>query len=414
MSLNLVDTVKSLFTNEIISKAASSLGETEGGISKAISGIVPLIIGSIVSKATSGEHGATNILQLAKDAAGSGILSNLGNLFTSNGDASYLSAGFDTLKGLLGDKLSSVLRSVSDYAGVKESSVSSLMSAAAPTALGVLGQHVQQTGLNTGSLVHTLSTEKDKIIAALPAGLGSVGGMLGLASVGSGIGKVSNATNNYAEDAKEKKDGGIKFILPLLLGILVVGLLIYLFKGCNEGMKDGEANKDSAQVQTDTVAAPDSPVSIKVKLPDGTELDAYKGGIEDQLVAFLMTDYAKLGEDSLKKRWFDFDNVNFKTGSAEITAESQHQIDNITAILKAFPKSKIKIGGYTDKTGDEAINKKVSGDRATSVKAALEKAGVGGQVIGADGYGSDYANFPATAPDNDRVKDRRVSVSVRL
>ena len=46
MSLNFVDTVKNLFTNEIISKAASSLGESEGGISKALSGIVPSVISS--------------------------------------------------------------------------------------------------------------------------------------------------------------------------------------------------------------------------------------------------------------------------------------------------------------------------------------------------------------------------------
>ena len=413
MSLNFIDTVKNLFTNEIISKAANSLGESEGGITKAISGIVPSVISSIVSKASSGEHGASNILQLAKDASGSGILSNLGTLFTSNGDANYLSAGFDSLKGLFGDKLGNVIRSVSDYAGVKESSVSSLMSAAAPAALSVLGTHVQQNNLNTGSIVQTLSAEKDKITSAFPAALASVGGLLGLNSIGNNLKTVSSTTTHYVKEAAEESKGISRFIIPLILGLLVVGLLIYLFKGCN-GSDDKTITADTTKsIAVDTIAVA-GPVSIKVKLPDGTELDAYKGGIEDQLVSFLMTDYAKLGEDSLKKIWFNFDNLNFKTGSAEITPESQHQIDNITAILKAFPKTKIKIGGYTDKTGDEAINKKVSGERATSVKNALEKTSVGSQVVGADGYGSDFAIYPATAPDSDRVKDRHVSVGVRL
>ena len=48
------------------------------------------------------------------------------------------------------------------------------------------------------------------------------------------------------------------------------------------------------------------------------------------------------------------------------------------------------------------------------MKAALDKASVGKQVTGADGYGSDFAKYPATAPEADRVRDRRVSVSVRL
>lgn len=143
------------------------------------------------------------------------------------------------------------------------------------------------------------------------------------------------------------------------------------------------------------------------------ELNAYRGGIEDQLVAFLQTDWTRLGEDSLKNRWFDFDNLNFKTASAEITLESQQQVDNLAAILKAFPKAKLKIGGYTDKTGSEPANKKLSDDRAKAVQAALEKAGVGKQVTGAEGYGSAFAKFPADASESDRATDRRVSVSVR-
>mgnify|MGYP003549474395 CR=1 FL=1 len=120
-----------------------------------------------------------------------------------------------------------------------------------------------------------------------------------------------------------------------------------------------------------------------------------------------------MGEDSLKKIWFDFDNLNFETGSANLTAGSQAQVSNMVAILKAFPAAKLKIGGYTDKVGNEASNRKLSASRANAVKAALDKGGVGAQVIGAEGYGSEFAKFPADAPESDRVKDRHVSVSIR-
>jgi outer membrane protein OmpA-like peptidoglycan-associated protein len=221
--------------------------------------------------------------------------------------------------------------------------------------------------------------------------------------------------SHQEEGQSMENNSGLKFLVPLLLAVLVVALLIYLVKGCNQGGETVAASEDTTMhAKADTAAMITGMVSIKVKLPNGVELDAYKGGIEDQLVSFLMTDYAKLGEDSLKKIWFDFDNLNFKTASAEITPESQHQIDNIAAILKAFPKSNIKIGGYTDKTGDEMVNKKLSKERAEAVKAALDKAGTGKQITGADGYGSDFAKYPATAPESDRVHDRRVSVSVRL
>ncbi len=111
--------------------------------------------------------------------------------------------------------------------------------------------------------------------------------------------------------------------------------------------------------------------SIKVKLPDGVELDAYRGGIEDKLVTFLNDPASQGGKDV----WFDFDNLNFQTGSAELTAESMKQVNNIAAILKAYPKLKIKIGGYTDKSGDASINKKLSQERADAILAALKNTG---------------------------------------
>ena len=215
-------------------------------------------------------------------------------------------------------------------------------------------------------------------------------------------------------DTEPSSSGLPKWALPLLFAVLGAALLFYLFRSYSAPKTDTMA-KDTTAVVTpapDTAAlTPPATVreSLKVELPDGTMLDAYKGGIEDQLVAFLKDSSAVVSKD----KWFDFDNLNFNTGTAEITAESQAQINNIAAILKAFPKAKIKIGGYTDKTGDDAANMKLSKERAEAVKKALTTAGVGKQVTDAEGYGSQYAKAAADAPESDRVHDRRVSVSVR-
>ena len=115
-----------------------------------------------------------------------------------------------------------------------------------------------------------------------------------------------------------------------------------------------------------------------------------------------------------KNTWFDFDNVNFETGSAVITPESQRQLQNIVAILKAFPDASIKIGGYTDKTGDEPANMKLSQARAEAVGKALKDNGISNtQLTGTEGYGSQFAKEPATATDEERKKDRRIAVSLR-
>jgi outer membrane protein OmpA-like peptidoglycan-associated protein/uncharacterized protein YidB (DUF937 family) len=149
----------------------------------------------------------------------------------------------------------------------------------------------------------------------------------------------------------------------------------------------------------------------EVSLPNGTKLEAYPNGIEDQLIKFIQSAEYKNGTaDTLKDKWFDFDDLNFKFGTTELVPESKRQLDNIVAILKAFPDVKIKIGGYTDKRGDDAANKKLSDSRAKAVKAALDKAGVGAQVPEAEGYGEELAKVPETAADKAREADRKTSV----
>lgn len=149
----------------------------------------------------------------------------------------------------------------------------------------------------------------------------------------------------------------------------------------------------------------------EVLLPSGAKLQAYPGGIEDQVVKFITSDEFKgATEDTLKAKWFDFDDLNFKFGTTELDDNSKRQLDNIVTILKEFPTVKIKIGGYTDKKGDDTVNKKLSDDRAKAVQTSLKNAGVGEQVPEAEGYGEEFAKIPETASDEERKVDRRTSI----
>ena len=398
MSFSLLDSVKGLITPDLISSAASSLGENSSGISKALEGAVPALLSGVISKSATDSSG---VLDMVKQAAGSGVLDNIGGLI-GGGNSSMMNLGSSLLSGLFGGKSSMLTNLISSFAGIKPSSSTSLLSSLAPLALGVIGKHVISNGLDARGLGNLLSSQKDAVTKALPGGL-NLSGLLG-----------EPAPRVQAVREPEPASGLPKWLLPLLLVVAGAALLFYFFRSCNAPKADAVVTDTTAVVTPapePAVVAP--PVaareSFKVELPNGTTLDAYKGGIEDQLVSFLKDGGAKVSKDL----WFDFDNLNFNTGTAEITAESQAQINNIAAILKAFPKAKIKIGGYTDKTGDDAANMKLSKDRANAVKAALNTASVGKQVTDAEGYGSKFAKAAADAPESDRVLDRHVSVSVR-
>ncbi len=290
------------------------------------------------------------------------------------------------LKNLFGDKTQGLTDAISGFSGISSKSASSLMSVAAPAAMGVIGKQVADSNLNAGGLLSFLNSQKDNILNAVPSGL-NIAGVLGLGSLSGIAGKLSgalsgfkggveNAASNIANatgTATAKASSGSRWLLPLLL-ILVLIAIIWYFMNRHSPASTTPTMADTVAVTNDTpMAMATGPEQIKVKLPDGKELAALKGGIEDQLVTFLNDPNSKAGKDV----WFDFDNLNFKTGSSDISNESIDQIQNIAAILKAYPKVKIKIGGYTDRTGDSLQNKKLSQDRAASVAAAIKGAGAG-------------------------------------
>jgi outer membrane protein OmpA-like peptidoglycan-associated protein len=420
MSFNLLDVVKSHLNSDVISQAASFLGESESGVSKAMGGILPTVLSGLASKSSS-STGAQEVADMAGDAHNSGILGNIGNFF---GGGSMLSKGADLVKGLFGGKLGGIVDVISGLGGLKSGSTSSLLSMALPVVLGSLGKHSADNNLGASGIASLLSSGKSSWASLLPGGLGNLLGGAGAAvsSIAGGAKDVAGNVANYADDAVGAAKGGVKWLLPLLL-LAALGFLAWYLLGKNGCGKKDEVTTPVAAKDTSTVNPPPPPPgtatmptkeSLKVKLADGTEIDAFKGGIEDRLVT-LLNDKANTLADSADKSkyWFDFDNLNFDFNKTTITKESQVQLKNIMAIMKAYPALKFKIGAYTDKKGDDAGNMKLSQSRADAVLAALKAGGVNmAQITKAEGYGESMATVAETGTDEERLKDRRTSIRV--
>ena len=106
-----------------------------------------------------------------------------------------------------------------------------------------------------------------------------------------------------------------------------------------------------------------------------------------------------------------YDNLTFKTGSAEIIKTSYPFLDGIAEYMKVNPSFMLSIVGHTDSTGDEVYNQKLSEDRAESVKSYLVKKGVGEIVINASGKGESEPIADNNTAEG-REKNRRVVFSV--
>ncbi len=160
-------------------------------------------------------------------------------------------------------------------------------------------------------------------------------------------------------------------------------------------------------VNTDTAVSPRTQVS----LPNGQVISASKGSTEDRLITFLSDPNAPL--DKKNGNWFDFTKVGFASNSASLLLESETQLRNIVTILGAFPKAKIKIGGYTDNTGETAANIRLSQERADNILAKLkELEAKSSQLAGAEGYGPKYPVGDNGTPAG-RAMNRRMSINVK-
>jgi len=145
----------------------------------------------------------------------------------------------------------------------------------------------------------------------------------------------------------------------------------------------------------------------KKLLPGGVELNIPERGIESNLIAFI-EDKSRPVNDTT---WFNFDRLNFATGSARILPESEEQLNNIAAVLRAYPNVNVKIGGYTDSTGDASSNRRLSQQRADAVRQTLVGKGIDARRMKAEGYGSQHP-VGNNATDEGRAKNRRIALRV--
>lgn len=391
---NLLDSIKTYISPELVRQAADILGENETGVSKALSSLAPTILAGLLNK--TGDSGEMSGIFSQISNAKPSVLEQLGGLIGSGNLAhdDPKDAAGQLLGYLFGPKVPAMTNAVSSFAGIRPSSTSALLGVAGPMVMGLLSKKISGDGLNLSGFANWLLSERSSILGALPTGMSAV---LGLADTGAG---------SSSQPSSESSSTGMDWLWPLLLLLGLGGGLMFFMKNC--------AAKPEVAAPVEMTAAPvpepaPAPPQFSMTLPTGYEVLGSPAGIEAMLLQFIQH------PDSVasKTNWFDFDHLLFQTANDQLDMEqSRAQLTNVYEILRAYPKVKVKIGGYTDNVGDAKQNKALSDRRAKNVMAELVQLGIEKSRLEAEGYGQEHP-VASNETEEGRAKNRRVSVSVR-
>lgn len=389
---NIYESLKSLINRDMVLTAATALDEKDFNISSAVSTIIPSLLGVFLKKGNTPQ-----IRNILEEAGKLNILSGVESSWDAIPTQDQQRIGDDFLQHLLGDKAADFTDPIAAKSGASKVATNRLVSMIAPIMSGFLGSKMVKDGWSFSRIHKEIDDEKEQFIGLIPS---EIKRSFGLSS---------------ASNTPEKKKSGYGWVIWVVL-ILLLLLLFFWWRSCRN---DNTMDRESVAI-TDTISQ--APVrnqvtttereTAELTLPNGVKINAYKGGVEDQMLRYLQSgDYKNATDNDLKNRWFEFDNITFEFGSAtDLKSESKTQIDNIAAILKNYKDAKIKIAGFADKKGTEEANMKISQERAKTIESLLDKAGVGAQVVKTEGYGDEHAKHSASESNEQRAEDRDIAL----
>lgn len=446
MASSMFESILGMVTPEMRHSIASRLGESPQSVQSGLSTATAATLGAMAHN--SGDSGFMDqMMQFASRGSSQNITGSLGSIASSGptGVTGDLVNRFQSL--VFGSQQGRVENLISQQAGLSASSGSGLLKMAVPLVLGYLARQHSSGGLSASSLANTLRSEAPNLGNYVPAGFfrGPT-----QTTTGETTTRTTETTSTYrpaettyrterTTETPYRTSGVVeshpapnhlRWAVPAAIaGALLLGWLVFramhtgVQRPVQETASTAYSTASSLASNVGAMSSSSSPMSSEsnlvsnsysslgeftnLRLPDGTELNVPSHGVEERLVSYLQSNANPANEVT----WFDFDRLLFDRNSATLQPSSYEQLNNVAAILKAYPNAKIRLGGYTDNTGDAEANRRLSQARANSVMAELTKRGIDPSRLSAVGYG-DENPVADNSTEEGRQKNRRIAIRV--
>jgi outer membrane protein OmpA-like peptidoglycan-associated protein len=135
------------------------------------------------------------------------------------------------------------------------------------------------------------------------------------------------------------------------------------------------------------------------------EKAALRAKLAAQLNAIMTT------RDTVRGLIVDMADVRFETGRYNLRAIDKEKLAKVSGILLAYPGLTLEVEGFTDNTGTEPINQKLSEQRAQAVRDYLISQGIPASRVTSKGFGETMPVASNDTPEG-RQQNRRVELVV--
>lgn len=326
---NLVDTIMGALPPSAIDQLSGLLGESPADTGRAVSGVVPALLGALATKA---EHGGISdiMAMIGRVTAGGNPLDNPVALAAPGAMAD---SGF--VSQLLGPQMAPMAAALAGSLGVKGSTIGSLLNMALPLVLGGIARALGNNPTADGVL-GLLRSEKPGIMSMLPAGVGPL--LAGFAA------EPTPLHGTVAEGAGAAAASGLSKWLPWILAAIAALAIVFGMRQCRR--------EEPAPVVDPAPAVVTEPAATMPVVPAGAGVTSDTREGRPVLIVF------------------------FDVGKSDVTADLAPAAEPVKAYLEANPDATIAVSGYNDPTGNAAVNAELSKNRAQQVAAALVAAGI--------------------------------------
>lgn len=168
---SVTEELRKYITPETIQKLSAQVDANEEGTAKAVSALLPLMLGGLARNVERG--GAANLSKAIERDHDGAVLDQIGDLFTGKTGMGNLASGrtLDSsgiLGHLFGDRQQSVQQGISQATNLNVGQVTNLMSLLAPVVMGALGRAKKRDNLDQEQLAKLVKREQQDLETQVP------------------------------------------------------------------------------------------------------------------------------------------------------------------------------------------------------------------------------------------------------